>query len=61
MFEAAEGNEQADRAEIHKVQDRTGAVLEKVGHPLDEVTGKLDALITVIDGLVKRPGTPPVS
>jgi type II secretory pathway predicted ATPase ExeA len=48
-------------AKIHEAQDRNDAGLEKLRLRLDEVTEKLDALITVVDGVVRRPGLPPVA
>jgi type II secretory pathway predicted ATPase ExeA len=48
-------------AKIHEAQDRNDTGLEKLRLRLDEVTEKLDALVTVVDGVVTRPNAPPVA
>src|SRR5258707_4114 len=46
-------------SEIREIQTRTDLALEKLTHRLDEVTDKLDALIVIVDGVVRRPGSSP--
>jgi hypothetical protein len=48
-------------ARMRETLDRCEAVLERQGIRMDELTEKLDALIVVVDGIVKRPGIPPVA